>query len=160
MKARKQVGALCVSSPDGGPLKVLLVTSRDTGRWIIPKGWPMKRMKDHLAAAEEAYEEAGVAGKVARKPWGVFSYMRPDGDEGPQLLDVTVFLLLVDREKKSWPEANERRRAWFTVESAARRVAEPGLRRLIRQVGRLLPPAAEPAREPGRRLRSADGLHG
>lgn len=154
MKVRKQVGALCVSSPEEGPVKVLLVTSRDTGRWIIPKGWPMKRLRDHVAAAQEAREEAGVAGKVAKKPWGVYSYERPDGQGGPQLLDVTVYLMSVRREKKRWPEAKERRRAWFSVESAARRVVEPGLRRLIRQVGRQRPAGVVPAR-PVKRRRGA-----
>ncbi len=136
MKARKQVGALCVGGPGDGPLKVLLVTSRDTGRWIIPKGWPMKRLKDHLAAAQEALEEAGVSGKVSRKPWGTYGYVRTIAGDVPQHLDVTVYLMLVKRQKKRWPEDKERRRYWFSIESAARRVAEPELRRLIRRVGR------------------------
>ncbi len=134
MKAQKQVGALCVSRPDEGPLKVLLVTSRDTGRWIIPKGWPMKRLKDHRAAALEALEEAGVSGRISRKPWGSYRYVRADAGKAPQYLDVTVFLMSVERQRKRWPEAKERRRFWFSVESAARRVAEPELRRLIRRV--------------------------
>jgi 8-oxo-dGTP pyrophosphatase MutT (NUDIX family) len=131
MKTLKQVGALCISGTGEGCPRVLLVTSRDTGRWIIPKGWPAKRLKDHLAAAREAMEEAGVTGKIASKPLGTYRYVRhEDGAD----LDVAVFLLAVRRQKKRWPEAKERKRSWFSVESAARRVAEPELRKLIRKL--------------------------
>jgi 8-oxo-dGTP pyrophosphatase MutT (NUDIX family) len=56
--------------------EVLLVTSRDTGRWIIPKGWPLKGKAPHKAAAREAREEAGVVGKINRRAIGAFSYRK------------------------------------------------------------------------------------
>lgn len=133
MDEAKQVAALPVRKGPGGDLEVLLVTSRQTGRWVIPKGWPSKRLKDKDAAAREAREEAGVLGKVKSRPIGVYRYRKIE-PEGARLLDVTVFLLKVEREKVRWPEKDQRRRTWFPIKTAARRVREPSLQRLILQL--------------------------
>jgi 8-oxo-dGTP pyrophosphatase MutT (NUDIX family) len=136
MKPLKQVGALCVcESNDKKPL-ILLVTSRDTGRWVIPKGWPAKRLKPHEAAAREAMEEAGVAGKVGTKPIGSYRYSRPHQD-GDQLHTVSVYLIAVRSALDRWPEDEQRERAWFSISTAARRVSEPELRSLIRRIGQI-----------------------
>src|SRR5215470_5835756 len=82
---REQVGALCVRRADDGSPQVLLITSRGSGRWVIPKGWPVKRLKDHQAAALEAEEEAGVSGKVRSKPIGKFSYPKTNGRRAQSL---------------------------------------------------------------------------
>src|SRR5260370_26933920 len=109
-----QVGALCVRRRDNGACQVLLITSRDTGRWIIPKGWKAKRLKDHEAAAREAEEEAGVSGKVTSKPIGKYIYEKIEED-GAQSLRVAVYLLHVRRERHRWQEQGQRRRAWFDI---------------------------------------------
>ena len=131
---RQQVGALCVRRADDGSQQVLLITSRGSGRWVIPKGWPAKRLKDHQSAAREAEQEAGVSGKVKSKPIGNYTYPKVDGSSA-QSLRVAVFLLSVHRERRRWPERNERTRAWFPVHKAAKEVSEPELRTLIRGVG-------------------------
>ena len=131
---RQQVGALCVRRADDGSQQGLLITSRGSGRWVIPKGWPTKRLKDHKAAAREAEQEAGVLGKVKSKPIGNYTYPKTDGASA-QSLRVAVFLLSVRRERRRWPERDERRRAWFPVHKAAKEVSEPELRTLIRGVG-------------------------
>ena len=131
---REQVGALCVRRADDGSAQVLLITSRGSGRWVIPKGWPVKRLKDHQAAALEAEEEAGVSGKVRSKPIGNYTYPKIDGTSA-RSLRVAVFLLSVRRERRRWPERSERERAWFPLHKAAREVKEPGLRTLIREIG-------------------------
>ena len=136
MNLLKQVGALCVCEADDGTTLVLLVTSRDTGRWVIPKGWPAKRLKDHKAAAREAMEEAGVSGKVETKPIGSYQYLKRT-DAGQQLAEVSVFLIAARTELEKWPEQAQRRRAWFPVAAAARRVEEPQLRRLIRHIAEI-----------------------
>ena len=130
---RQQVGALCVRRADDGSQQVLLITSRGSGRWVIPKGWPTKRLKDHKAAAREAEQEAGVLGKVKSKPIGNYTYPKTDGASA-QSLRVAVFLLSVRRERRRWPERDERRRAWFPLHKAAKEVSEPELRTLIRGV--------------------------
>jgi 8-oxo-dGTP pyrophosphatase MutT (NUDIX family) len=131
---RQQVGALCVRRADDGSQQVLLITSRGSGRWVIPKGWPAKRLKDHQSASREAEQEAGVSGKVKSKPIGNYTYPKVDGSSA-QSLRVAVFLLSVHRERRRWPERNERTRAWFPVHKAAKEVSEPELRTLIRGVG-------------------------
>jgi 8-oxo-dGTP pyrophosphatase MutT (NUDIX family) len=136
MKPLKQVGALCVCVTDDEKPLILLVTSRDTGRWVIPKGWPAKRLKAYEAAAREAVEEAGVSGKIGQKPIGSYQYYRPH-QSGDQLHTVSVYVMAVRSALDRWPEADQRERAWFSISTAARRVAEPELRRLIRLFGKL-----------------------
>jgi 8-oxo-dGTP pyrophosphatase MutT (NUDIX family) len=127
-------------------MEILLVTSRDTGRWVIPKGWPSKQLKDHQAAAREAAQEAGVSGTIRARPIGNYTYLKRDGTS-LQALQVAVFPLAVRREQRNWRERSERRRAWFAIERAADEVSEPALRGLIRALDRspsrrATPPAA------------------
>lgn len=145
MDILKQVGALPVRQTKSGDLEVLLVTSRDTGRWIIPKGWPSNRLKDSEAAAREARQEAGVTGKITSQPIGVYRYRKLEPSSA-RTVDVEVFLLKVKKEKKRWSEQKERQRAWFDLTTAARRVREPRLRLLILEL----------AKTPKRAPRTAD----
>lgn len=113
-----------------GTYQVLLITSRESGRWVIPKGWPMAGKKDHDAAAQEAFEEAGVAGKVHKHPLGAYTYRkRRLGGEEP--VRVMVYLLEVDDEKPRWPERDQRRRQWMAPDKAAGLVSEPGLAEIL-----------------------------
>lgn len=130
MTILKQVGALPVRTAENGTLEILLVTSRDTGRWVIPKGWPSKRMTDASAASREAKQEAGVTGKIASKPTGSYRYRKIEKTSS-RLIEVDVYRLAVQKERKRWPEKVQRNRAWFDLETAARRVREPRLKRLI-----------------------------
>jgi 8-oxo-dGTP pyrophosphatase MutT (NUDIX family) len=130
MTARRQVAALPLRQAKDGALEILLVTSRGTGRWIIPKGWPSKRLKDCKAAAREARQEAGVKGKIFRKAIGTYRYIKRELDNDA-LIEVRVFLLKVSKHYKRWPEHRERRRAWFDIEDAASRVSDPELSSLI-----------------------------
>jgi 8-oxo-dGTP pyrophosphatase MutT (NUDIX family) len=136
MKIRDQVGALCVCGGDDGTPRILLVTSRETSRWVIPKGWIAKGRKDHKSAAREAFEEAGVSGTIGTKPIGSYQYVKVDNGSD-QVLAVSVYLLAVDKQKNAWPEQEQRQRAWFSIEEAARRVAEFELRALIRSIAKL-----------------------
>jgi 8-oxo-dGTP pyrophosphatase MutT (NUDIX family) len=113
-----------------GQLEVLLVTSRETRRWVIPKGWPMRDLADHLAAAEEAWEEAGVKGSLDDTVLGTFTYDKRRRSEVIPL-EVTVYLMTVVEVFDKWPEAHERDRAWFSVPDAAEAIAEPELRAII-----------------------------
>jgi 8-oxo-dGTP pyrophosphatase MutT (NUDIX family) len=130
MNARRQVAALPLRLAKNGAIEILLVTSRDTGRWIIPKGWTSKRIKDCKAAAREAREEAGVKGKILRQAIGTYRYIKRELGNGA-LIEVRVFLLKVSKRCKRWPEKRERRRAWFDIEDAAGRVSDPELSILI-----------------------------
>lgn len=131
---RQQYGALCWRRGDAG-IEVLLVTSRDTGRWVIPKGWPMKDLDPAHSAAREAWEEAGVEGKPTGRPIGDYSYDknlgRSDAPGETVPCQVEVFPLWVEKLANRFPEMRQRRRKWFSPAKAARKVAEPGLKRLL-----------------------------
>src|SRR5271154_6680552 len=102
-----QVAALPLRFDTGGVARVLLVTSRETGRWIIPKGWPMKGRARQEAAATEAREEAGLVGRPSKKPIGTYSYFKR-GSAHFDICRVDVFLLEVDRQLKRWKEKGQR----------------------------------------------------
>lgn len=133
--AQLQAAALCWRPAEAGGIEVLLVTSRDTGRWIIPKGWPMAGRRMAEAAAQEAWEEAGIKGRPDLDAFGHFTYRKvidrslPDPVGVPCL--VAVHPVEVARQRRDFPEKAERRRAWFTPEIAAGLVDEPELHDLI-----------------------------
>jgi 8-oxo-dGTP pyrophosphatase MutT (NUDIX family) len=128
--ARTQYGALCWRL-NAGILEVLLVTSRDTGRWIIPKGWPMPGLAPEAAAAQEAWEEAGVEGEVNPVALGRYGYHKVLALAVPVPCAVVVYGLRVIQLVETFPEMKERRREWFPQAEAAALVQEPDLARLI-----------------------------
>ena len=137
-----QVGAICVDTDNG---KVLLVTSRGTGRWIIPKGWPMEGRTLPGAAAQEAWEEAGVEGRVSHEEIGRYVYDKEQESGFSIAVEVRVFLLKVTRLVADFPESDERSRRWVIPAEAARMVAEPGLKRVLRDLSRS---SSDPGSEP------------
>lgn len=126
-----QVAGLCWRK-SGKKLEVLLVTSRDTGRWILPKGWKIKGLSAGDSALREAYEEAGVDGKVGGKI-GQYPYVKVMGEDKGFPCAVTVYPIEVTRLRSEFPERAERRRKWFPLEKAARKVDEPELAALLRE---------------------------
>jgi 8-oxo-dGTP pyrophosphatase MutT (NUDIX family) len=133
-RSRQQVAALPLSRDEAGQVQVLLVTSRDTGRWVLPKGWPMKGKKPHRAAEREAYEEAGLIGRMRKVPLGTYSYEKRLRTGSTVPCEVTVFPLKVKHRRDRWPEMNERERRWFSPDEAAEVVAESGLQQILRRV--------------------------
>lgn len=142
---RVQYGALCWR-PQGDTVQVLLVTSRDTGRWIIPKGWPIADLAPPHAAAREAWEEAGVEGSVADRPVGLFAYDKIMTPEPAISCIVSVYPLRVARLRNRFPEARQRQRRWFTVAKAAKKVIEPELRLILHSFVAPAPQASTPAK--------------
>ena len=130
----EQVGALPYRMA-GAATSILLVTSRQTGRWVVPKGNLMIGKTPHEAAAIEAEEEAGVRGRISPLPIGEFEYAKilPDGSSVPAI--VTLFPLEVDVELARWKEIDQRRRQWFTAAEAAVLVEEVELGELIHRFG-------------------------
>lgn len=128
---RLQYGALPYRILDDATVEVLLVTSRATKQWIIPKGWPIKGLKPGKAAAREAYEEAGVRGRVGHA-LGNYIYDKHNRTrQASTPCKVHVFPLVVTRQSRDWPEAKEREAQWCSVSEAASRVGNEGLRALI-----------------------------
>ena len=125
----KQVAVLPYRKHGRG-VDVLLITSRETKRWVIPKGWPMEGKNDCDAAATEAFEEAGVEGHVGQKSVGTYHYVKRK-KSGNLDCEVTVYLLDVTHLTRAWPEKHERRRKWFSAKQATKRVDEAGLQAII-----------------------------
>jgi 8-oxo-dGTP pyrophosphatase MutT (NUDIX family) len=129
---RPQYGALPYRITDAGALEILLVTTRKTKCWIIPKGWPIKGLKAAKSAAREAYEEAGVRGTTGAKSIGLFTYNKRLVEYRTTLpCAVRVFPLLVKRQEKTWPESRQRQTTWFAPEETLSAIKDEGLRELI-----------------------------
>lgn len=138
----RQYGVLAYERADDGGPRFLLITSRETRRWVIPRGNPISGLSPSQAAAQEAWEEAGARGVVGETALGIYRYekRRPDGSSVPA--EVEVFALSVHELLGDWPEQKQRERRWFTPAEAAEAVEEPELKiLLLSQAGRL---AAQP----------------
>ncbi len=133
--ARIQFAALCYrGSSATGDLEVLLITSRDTGRWVIPKGWPMEGRMAYEAAAREAFEEAGVIGDAEEEPLGTYHYQKRLDNGMHTECHVQVHAIKVAKLEDEFPERNQRTREWVVPDVAAERVREPALSDLIRSL--------------------------
>ena len=127
----RQVAALPWRLEDG-QRRILMITSRETRRWVIPKGGRMVGKSDPEAAAQEALEEAGVKGDIKDHSIGVFRYAKGLKDGGQRLCVVSVYPLEVLIQLGAWPAAHQRERRWMTPAEAAEAVHEPDLAALIR----------------------------
>ncbi len=127
-----------------GELRVLLVTSRETRRWVLPKGWMEKRLAPHALAAKEAFEEAGILGRVERRPLGRYDYLKRGAGGAATPCTVRVFRMRVDRLLDEWPERQERERRWFGLAEAATAVDEGGLAALLLEAALSGAPADPP----------------
>lgn len=136
--AIRQIAALPYRAETPGldaPVSILLVTSRESRRWVIPKGNPKNGLSPHVAAIQEAEEEAGVSGSICPTPIGSYQYRKRKGNGASLMVDVDVYPLAVTREFPVWKECNERERRWFSLAEAASAVEEEDLRYLIRSFG-------------------------
>lgn len=114
-----------------GKVEILVITARDGDRWVLPKGWPMDGNTPAEAAATEAYEEAGVEGRMLPAVLGLYSYRKAvNGDDLP--IVVTMFAMRVDKVLKSWPEKDRRKRKWVNRKKAAALMREPELAQMVR----------------------------
>ncbi len=126
----QQVAALPMRETERG-LEICLVTTRETGRWTLPKGWPMKGRKDFDAARIEAEQEAGVVGRPSKTPIGTFHYWKRRENQF-DLVDVAVYPLKVTKVLARWKEYGEREVRWTTPLEASGLVNEPQLAEILR----------------------------
>jgi 8-oxo-dGTP pyrophosphatase MutT (NUDIX family) len=129
---RVQYAALPYRRKGKSQTEVLLVTSRETGRWIIPKGWPLKGKSPHKSAAREARDEAGVVGRINRRSIGSFIYQKRLKGGKVVVCEVQVFVLKVKRQEVSWLEKGERKLKWMPRSKAAKTVGDSVLGTIIR----------------------------
>jgi 8-oxo-dGTP pyrophosphatase MutT (NUDIX family) len=124
---RTQFAALPWRLTPAREIEVLLITSRETRRWVIPKGWPIKGKTSAKSAAQEAFEEAGITGKISKRPVGSYAYDKRLKNGRLQHVRVAVFGLAVEAEAVAYPEAGQREKTWVSLTEAARLVDEPEL---------------------------------
>ena len=139
VKDIQQVGAIPLIRDHEGQLCIVLVTTRGSGRWTIPKGNIMAKLENHKAAEREAREEAGLVGRITKKPIGSYQFWKRQ-DAHWSLAEVTVFVLLVERQLDDFKEKGQRDIKAFRPEDAVDAVYESGLGALIRQAVTLSPP--------------------
>lgn len=157
-----QVAALPYRITKDGGVEVLIMTSRETQRVVIPKGWPMKNRKDWKSAEIEARQEAGVVGEIGRKRLGHYLYWKRL-DAHFALVKVSVYALAVRRQLADWPERHERAQAWLPAEDAALLIDEPELGAILldfaqSRAARLLATAKQPREgRPARRAEAGAG---
>jgi 8-oxo-dGTP pyrophosphatase MutT (NUDIX family) len=143
-----QAGVIAYRIRDG-KVQVLLMTSRDTGRWIIPKGNINGRSTSSKAAQREAYEEAGVRGAIASSiPLGIYTYFKKLESGEARAATVEVYLLRIKEQLKKWPERGERKLSWVTTKEAVGLVEEPGVVPLLRRLMEFEEALANPKRGP------------
>ena len=116
----------------------MLVSTLDSGRWVIPKGWPMKGLASHEAAAREAFEEAGLIGQIAESSAGKFHYFKRRKNGAVWLCSVEVFPMQVKEQRRTWPEKSQRKTKWFPVAQAAMAVSDAELSELLLNWGSAL----------------------
>jgi 8-oxo-dGTP pyrophosphatase MutT (NUDIX family) len=146
-KALHQAGVIAYRVLDGR-VRVLLMTSRETGRWIIPKGNVNVGTTPVQAAEKEAYEEAGIRGTICGSvPLGFYTYFKilPSGEKQPATVE--VYLMRVKQQLKKWPEKRERQLSWVSLKVALRVVQEPGIVPLLRGLMEVKDDLTNPARE-------------
>jgi 8-oxo-dGTP pyrophosphatase MutT (NUDIX family) len=130
LELRTQFAALCWRIHKE-KLQFLLITSLATKRWIIPKGWPMDGQTAAEAAAQEAWEEAGVVGKASNRCAGIYTYVKNMGDHRLPVV-AAVFPVQVKRLRDDYPEAGLRKRRWMKRSKAVAMVSEPELASIIK----------------------------
>ncbi|WP_051960574.1 NUDIX hydrolase [Devosia riboflavina] len=126
-----QVAALPWRREDDGSISVLLITSRTNGKWMLPKGWPMKGLSEADSARQEALEEAGVEGRVDAQAVGSYRYSKLFSDGSSTPGQAVIFPLEVTRERKDWKEKGQRQRRWMSPNEAAEAAHEPDLSRFL-----------------------------
>lgn len=136
VRKRAQIAALPIRRDETGAPLVMLITSRETRRWVVPKGWPMKGRKPWDAAGIEAEEEAGVRGAVSSDALGDYDYDKIMDDGRAVPCRVTLYPMVVETTLSRWKERAERTRLWFSPQAAAEAVDEAGLRTLLKRLAK------------------------
>jgi 8-oxo-dGTP pyrophosphatase MutT (NUDIX family) len=136
-KPSPQYAALPYRRRRDGAIEVLLITSRETKRWVIPKGWPAPGLAPHDSAKKEAVEESGVVGRISDRSIGFYHYTKQIVNVAVHC-KVEVFPLEVETQLGSWLEEGQRDIQWFDSQAASEAVQEPELSALIRNLAALL----------------------
>ncbi len=120
----------------GDELSICLITSRETGRWVIPKGWPKLGIKNYQMAQLEAEQEAGLRGTIAQTHLGTYTYKKKLHIFASVICKVEVYPLSVTHQDVNWPERNQRELSWTSIPQAIKRVSEPQFSQLLTKINK------------------------
>ena len=141
MDPAQQIAALPYRFDPAGNVEVMLITSRsDKRHWLPPKGNLIEGYAWHEAAAQEAFEEAGIIGEIEVQPLGDYAAVKWRTNGLVHRLTITIFLMRVERCADDWPEKGKRVQLWFEPADAAKVVREPELARMIERFQPQRPP--------------------
>ncbi len=129
-RERLQFGVIPYRLPEGGAPEILLITTRETRRWMVPRGWLIKKLGPLGTGMREAFEEAGVVGEGG-PPVGSFRYLKRLRSGQAQAVRVELFAMEVAEQVDDWPERAERIREWYPHGRAAELVEEPELQEIL-----------------------------
>ena len=133
-----QYAALPYRRSADGTIEIMLITSLNTKRWIIPKGWPAQGLTPRDCAAREALEESGLVGRISDRSIGFYWYEKRLADGSTARCMVETYALAVEKQLTSWPERDRRLTKWHALQAAADAVQEPELRTMIQSLAALL----------------------
>ncbi len=105
-----------------GELRIVVVSSRDGDRWVLPKGRPKSGLSRRALARLEAWEEAGVD--------GIFKPVRPINvfiRRGARRQSLRLYPLRVHSLAEDWPEQQDRQRCLVSAFEAQRMLSDPGM---------------------------------
>jgi 8-oxo-dGTP pyrophosphatase MutT (NUDIX family) len=134
LKTPHQIAALPFWISPERSLEVFLVTSRGSGRWIIPKGNPIRGLTPKEVAAREAYEEAGLTGQIVSGKVGSFEFRRLRGSAS--ICHVDAYPLQVKKQVRKWDEQRQRTVLRCDVTTALSLVCSDSLAALISSYSR------------------------
>ncbi|MCB1503051.1 MAG: NUDIX hydrolase [Bauldia sp.] len=134
--AERQSGVIPYAIVEGQPT-FLLITSRQRGLWIFPKGRIPEGVEPWESARREAHEEAGVEGEVAIRPIGSYRAWKTRGMRR-FVIEVDVYPLRVVHQHDAWRETAERHRHWVTLAEAVRLITDKQIVALVRALARQL----------------------
>ena len=132
-QALSQLACICYKKKNN-KVKIILITSRGQRRWLIPKGWLIKGKTPIETVITEVWEEAGITGNVTKKSVGIIKYKKYVPNAEALEISAEVYLMKVNKLYKSYPERLERKRKWFTIKEAIKKVDEPQLSKLLHEL--------------------------
>ena len=132
-KIVEQSGVIAYGLNEGN-LSLVLITSKSTKRWVVPKGHIEPNLTAKESAEQEAFEEAGIEGVVSDVTVGSYDYTKHDKEDS-NIYRVSLFPMEIQRLHNDWPEANLRARQWMTIPQAVNAVNEETLKLLLKNFG-------------------------
>jgi 8-oxo-dGTP pyrophosphatase MutT (NUDIX family) len=118
-----QVGAVCYRWR-GASIEFLLVNTNGGGKWTFPKGDPEPSLSHSQAAEREAWEEAGVQGRIEPRHFHLYLHSKGVFWKPPGVREYVIKAFLLEVEQAVKPPEPQRNPTWFAPEEAKKTLAK------------------------------------